>query len=206
MNHGTNASKQETLLGFQFKKNSFFAANKPIPSWRGWLYKERGEECWDGKPKSPDVQRRRKSAAAQAGSQVQKRGCLQLCFSPRKERGKGCCSHPRKQAEVIVSWDLSLDPPLGRTGPLPHPCPPCPLCRQGPRAAHAGARAAWLPPQKPLCARVLSISPISSLRQDAGSGAVDTAPWGSLSLASPAHFHSWLSWQFLDHTALATAL
>lgn len=34
---------------------------------------------------------------------------------------------------------------------------------------------------------------------------MDTAPWGCLSLASPAHFHSWLSWQFLDHTALAAA-
>lgn len=92
-------------------------------------------------------------------------GCLQLCFSPRKERGEGCCSHPRKQAEVIVSWDLSLAPPLGRTGPLAHPCPPCPPEQTGPQSSPCwGQGCVAAPTETPPCT-CFSISPISSLRQ-----------------------------------------
>lgn len=97
-------------LNKDIARSLFFvsSANKPIPRWRGLLYKEEGGKCWGVQPKSPD----KISCGSSGESGTKNMGlfmALLFFFFSRKKKN-ACFSHPKSslQTEFGCFWKEHL--------------------------------------------------------------------------------------------------
>lgn len=96
-------------LNKDIARSLFFvsSANKPIPRWRGLLYKEEGGKCWGVQPKSPD----KISCGSSGESGTKNMGLfMALLFFFFKKEKNACFSHPKSslQTEFGCFWKEHL--------------------------------------------------------------------------------------------------